>query len=156
VSESRAILILCAALAAVPVCGQPVAVKARSAIAPSNSAPAQVNAAMPVQELVLTGIIDISSYRRACLQIESPGRAPQFRTMAAGEQSGDITLLAIDSEKARVTVCHRGLVQELSLNRQVGPPRPSPGELQRDASHSAYHTKRAQLDRDRDDELSGK
>ena len=113
---------------------------------------AQTNVAAPQEELVLTGITELSSYRRAFFRVETPGQTPQHRTMAEGEQFGDVTLLTINSRKARVTLRYRGSVRELTLNsRTSASPAPTAKEQQRDASHSTHHSKRAQLDRERDE-----
>ncbi|HEY0548500.1 MAG TPA: hypothetical protein VGF13_02800 [Verrucomicrobiae bacterium] len=147
-------LVLALAFAAVRVRGQSTRpAKLEAPAAPPQTTNAQSIAAVPrAEELVLTGIADIASYKRAFLQIDSPGQPPQFHTLAEGEQRGDITLVAIDSQKAKVTLRYRGLVRELSLNaRTSGAPAPSAMELQRDASHSAHHAKRAQSDRENDE-----
>lgn len=111
---------------------------------------AQTIVAAPREEWVLTGIIDLSSYRRALFRVEVPGQAPQHRTMAEGEQIGYVTLITIDSHKAKVTLRDRGSVRELTLNARSNAA-PTAKEQQRDAAHSAHHTKRAQLDRARDE-----
>ncbi len=147
-------LVLVLAFAAVCVCGQstlPVKLEAPATPHQTTNAPS-----IAVEELVLTGIADISSYKRAFLQIDSPGQPPQFYTLAEGDHRGDITLVTIDSQKAKVTLRYRGHVRELSMNtRTSGLPASSAKELQRDASHSSHHTKRAQLDRENDERAAG-
>ena len=151
-NELRLLLVL--AFTAVRVCGQsiwPVKVETPVTPRPTTNAPS-IAVAPRAEELLLTGIADIASYKRAFLQIDSPGQPPQFHTLAEGEQRGDITLVAIDTQKARVTLRYRGQVRELSMNtRTSGVPAPSAMEWQRDASHSSHHTKRAQLDREDDE-----
>jgi len=153
-SGPRLTFVLCIAVAAVRVCGQStLPVKTKVPATPPPSTNLQSNAAVPrAEELVLTGITDIASYKRAFLQIAVPGQPSQFHTLAEGQHSGEITLLTIDSHKSKVTLRYRGAVRELSLNtRTSGSPVPSAAELQRDASHSAHHAKRAQLDREHDE-----
>jgi hypothetical protein len=147
-------LVLALTFAAVRVCGQstlPVKAEAPATPRPTTNAPF-IAVAPRGEELVLTGIADIATYKRAFLQIDSPGQPSQFYTLAEGDHRGDITLVTIDSQKAKVTLRYRGHVRELSMNtRTSGLSAPSTMELQRDASHSSHHTKRAQLDRENDE-----
>jgi len=149
---NRTHLALVLAFAVVRACGQsPVKAEAQSTPRQTTNAPS-IAVVPRGEELILTGIADIASYKRAFLQIDSPGQPSQFHTLAEGEQRGDITLVAIDTQKAKVTLRYRGHVRELSMNtRTSGRTAPSAMELQRDASHSSHHTKRAQLDREDDE-----
>ena len=105
----------------------------------------------PGEGLILTGITDLSSYKRAFFRVESPGSAPQTCTLAEGQKLDDITLLVIDSQKAKVTVRYRGHVSELSLNNRIsGQTTPTKAEQQRDTSHTMHHRLRAQVDREQD------
>jgi hypothetical protein len=117
---------------------------------------AQTNLPAPREELILTGITDLSSYKRAFFRVESPGAAPQTYTLAEGQNAGDITVLTIDSHKAKVTLRYRENVRELLLNSRLsGQASPTTAEQQRDVSHSTHHRLRAQLDRERDREGDG-
>jgi hypothetical protein len=147
-------LLLVLAFAGVRAGGQStLPVKLETPPAPHRTTNAPSIAVTPRgEELVLTGIADIPSYKRAFLQIDSPGQPPQFYTLAEGDHRGDIARVANDSQKAKVTLRYRGQVRELSMNtRTSGAPGPSAMESQRDASHSSHHTKRAQLDRENDE-----
>ena len=113
---------------------------------------AQTNVAASREELVLTGVTEFSSYRRAFFRVEMPGQPPLHRTLAEGEQFGDVTLLTIDSEKAKVTLRYRGSLRELTFNARTGASSaPTAKEQQRDASHATHHSQRAQLERERDE-----
>jgi hypothetical protein len=145
-------LVLLLAFVGMRVCGQStLPARVVTTITPRQITNASSIAVVPRgEELVLTGIADFASYKRAFLRVDSPGQPPQFHTLAEGERSGDMTLVSIDSQKARVTLRYRGDVRVISMNARTSG-LPSTIDLQRDASHSAHHTRRAQLDRENDE-----
>ena len=144
-------LVLVLAFVGTRVFGQATTpVKVAAPITPRQTTNAPSIAVVPRgEELVLTGIADMASYKRAFLRVDSPGQAPQFQTLAEGERAGNITLVNIDSQRAKVTLRYRGELRVLAMNTRTSG-LPSTADLQRDASHSAHHTRRAQLDREID------
>jgi hypothetical protein len=145
-------LVLLLALVGMRVCGQstpPVRLSTETSLRQTTNA-SSIAGAPRSEEVVLTGIADLASYKRAFVRIDLPGQAPQFHTLAEGESSGAVTLVSIDSQKARVTLRYRGEVRVISMNARTSG-LPSTIDLQRDVSHSAHHTRRAQLDRENDE-----
>jgi hypothetical protein len=145
--------VLCAVIAAGSN-GQsvlPVKAAAQKTSLQSTNAP-QVTVTPLDESLTLTGIINLPSYQRAFLKIETPGQPSRYQALAPNAHSGEVILLSINSQKNTVTVRHRGNVRELWLNTRTSErATPSAMELVRDASHSAHHTRRAQLDREREE-----
>ena len=147
------LLLVAAAAGAQTTPALPLAISPQpTSVSKTNLSSAAVSAA---EELVLTGVVNIGSVKRAFLKIDRPQQAAEYYTLEEGKSVGEIQTVAIDVPRARVTLRYHGTLREVALNRITGASASQVTiEKAKDLSHTQHHTRRAQLDRENDDRLA--
>jgi hypothetical protein len=110
---------------------------------------------LAAEELVLTGVVNIGSLKRAFVRIERKGEPAQHYTLEENQQVGGVETIAIDAVRASVTLRYRGKVREITLHQPTGASASQVAlEKEKDISHTRHHAQRAQLDRENDERLA--
>jgi hypothetical protein len=104
------------------------------------------------EELTLTGVMDFGSIKQAFVEVAQPGEPTGRYTLRYGRKAGDMELVTLDAAHARVVLKYRGKIHELRIRGSSSSV--SDSERQKDLSHSQYHTQRAKLEREKDEQLT--
>jgi hypothetical protein len=110
---------------------------------------------LATEELVLTGVVNIGTLKRAFLKIERRGEPAHYCTLEENQQAGDVQTISIDAVRASVTLRYRGRIREVALHQPAGASASQVAvEKEKDISHTRHHAQRAQLDRENDERLA--
>ena len=96
----------------------------------------------------LTGIVDVPPIRKALLILETPDGKRLEHILGENEKRFELELVSLDAKAGKAVARYRGRLFELSLIDRVADS--DREEREKDSSHTSYHTRRAQLDREAD------
>jgi hypothetical protein len=80
----------------------------------------------PPPKLILTGITSILGNKRALLMLQQPNKPPESLMLEVGQSSGEIEILAIDTDAGTVKVRNHGVEQTLDFESDGAKPGATP------------------------------